>query len=305
MRLPCLTGPATITNNLIIDNFSVGIFVTSDGDATIINNTITSCGEAGIGIHYEATRAMLTNNIIAYNEVYGVSVFGDGPVIETNFNDYWGNGSGNRDLVLGLNDILLKPEFMNPANDDYRLQYNSPCIGAGDNSVVIVATDLDGNPRINGTNVDMGAYEVQCIEVAFDVKPTSCPNPLNVNSKGVLSVAIVGTEDLDVTHIDPASVQLMLLGPVRFHYEDVCTAYYPLVGKASQYDCTEEGPDGFMDMTLKFDNKAIAAALELIGGPLIDGEEILLTLTGNLLEEHGGTPIVGEDVVRIIKKGND
>jgi hypothetical protein len=141
------------------------------------------------------------------------------------------------------------------------------------------------------------------IPVALDVKPTSCPNPLNVNSKGVLPVAIVGTEDLDVTHIDPATVQLMLVDPLRGAYEDVCTAYLPLVGKASQYDCTEEGPDGFMDMTLKFDNMAIAAALELIGGPLTDGEEILVTLKGNLLPEYGGTPIVGEDVVRIIKKG--
>ena len=72
---------------------------------------------------------------------------------------------------------------------------------------------------------------------------------------------------------------------------------------ASQYDCTEEGPDGFMDMTLKFDTQLIVQALEFIGGPLNDGEEILVTLTGNLLPEYGGTPIIGEDVIRIIKKG--
>ena len=141
------------------------------------------------------------------------------------------------------------------------------------------------------------------INVALDVKPTSCPNPLNVKAGGVLPVAIVGTEDLDVTHIDPATIQLMLLDPLRGNYEDVCTAYYPVVGKASQYDCIEEGPDGFMDMTLKFDNRDVAMALELIGGGLADGEEILVTLTGNLLRDYGGIPIVGEDVVSIIKKG--
>ena len=144
---------------------------------------------------------------------------------------------------------------------------------------------------------------VHKIDVALDVKPTSCPNPLNVGSNGVLPVAIVGTEDFDVTQVDLGTVQLMLLEPMRGAYEDVCTAYYPLVGKASQFDCTEEGPDGFMDLTLKFDNKDFAAALELLGGGLTDGEEILVTLTGNLLPEHGGTPIQGEDVVRIIKKG--
>jgi len=36
------------------------------------------------------------------------------------------------------------------------------------------------------------------IEVPVDIKPTSCPNPLNVKSRGVLPVAILGTADFDV-----------------------------------------------------------------------------------------------------------
>jgi len=46
------------------------------------------------------------------------------------------------------------------------------------------------------------------ITVALDIKPTSCPNPLNTKSNGVLPVAILGTEDFDVYDVDPVTVTL-------------------------------------------------------------------------------------------------
>jgi hypothetical protein len=97
--------------------------------------------------------------------------------------------------------------------------------------------------------------------VAVDIKPQSCPNPLNVKDKGWLPVAILGGEDLDVTQIDPASVRLEhLLGgaPVAWALEDVATPYEPFIGKPlDPYACTEEGADGFMDLTLKFEAQEI------------------------------------------------
>jgi hypothetical protein len=42
-----------------------------------------------------------------------------------------------------------------------RLQAGSPCINAGNNASASGAIDLDGNPRISGGIVDMGAYEFQ------------------------------------------------------------------------------------------------------------------------------------------------
>jgi uncharacterized repeat protein (TIGR01451 family) len=134
----------------------------------------------------------------------------------------------------------------------------------------------------------------ESIPVAIDIKPTSCPNPLNVKDNGVLPVAIVGTEDFDVTQVDPASVRLIDVAPLRWAFEDVVTPFEPLLGKESQYDCTEEGPDGYLDLTLKFDTQEIVAAL----GEVYDREAIVLPLTGNSYE---GTPIVGEDVVIILK----
>ena len=137
------------------------------------------------------------------------------------------------------------------------------------------------------------------IEVPVDIKPQSCPNPLNVESKSVLPVAILGTEEFDVTTVDPALVLLEGVAPLRWAMEDVATPFEPFTGKEACDDCTTEGADGYLDLTFKFDKQAIVDAL----GEVEDGECVVLHLTGNLKDESGGTAIVGEDVVRILKKG--
>jgi hypothetical protein len=81
--------------------------------------------------------------------------------------------------------------------------------------------------------------------------------------------------------------------------EDVATPYEPYLGKEGAYDCTTDGPDGFMDLTLKFEAQEVVAALGEVG----DGDVLIIPLTGNLLEEFGGTPNVGEDVIVILDKG--
>ncbi len=129
------------------------------------------------------------------------------------------------------------------------------------------------------------------IHVHIDIKPESCPNPINPNSRGLLPVAILGNE-VDVEDIDVSTVTLAGVSPMKHNIEDVATPHAPVTGVVNPLDCSTEGPDGIDDLTLKFDTQEIVAALGLDG--LARGTAVQVQLTGNLLD---GTPIESYDVI--------
>jgi len=124
--------------------------------------------------------------------------------------------------------------------------------------------------------------------VAVDIKPTSCPNPLNLKSKGVLPVAILGSEELDVNTIDTASIRLAGIAPIRSSYEDAAAP----VLDANDCNCTTVGSDGYTDLTLKFKTQEIVEAIGEVG----HGDVLTLELTGVLFGER---PIEGADCIVI------
>ncbi|MFC1765639.1 hypothetical protein ACFL6U_26635 [Planctomycetota bacterium] len=153
---------------------------------------------------------------------------------------------------------------------------------------------IDDHPLTDNLEGMSLLIEASTIEVSLDIKPTSCPNPVNTKKKGVLPVAVLGTDVFDVTTIDPASIRLQGVAPLRYSYEDVTTP----VTDGDDCECTTEGPDGVRDLTLKFDSKAIVAAL----GQVNDGEVLSIKLTGTLKEAFGGSNIEGDDCVVIKAK---
>ena len=56
--------------------------------------------------------------------------------------------------------IRAEPSWVAPAEEDFRLLEDSPCIDAGTTEASgLPDSDFDGNPRISGFTVDMGAFE--------------------------------------------------------------------------------------------------------------------------------------------------
>ena len=133
------------------------------------------------------------------------------------------------------------------------------------------------------------------IDVSIDIKPQSCPNPVNVRDKGVLPVAILGTADFDISQVDPSTIQLEGVSPLRWAVQDVATPYYdPLL---DCYSCTTMGMDGFMDLTLKFNAQEFVATLD---PSILNGDCVTVELIGYLKPEYGGTMIMGYDIIRVL-----
>jgi hypothetical protein len=55
--------------------------------------------------------------------------------------------------------IDADPIFIDPAWDDFHLAFDSPCRDAGTSAAVVSEDDFEGDPRITGGFVDMGADE--------------------------------------------------------------------------------------------------------------------------------------------------
>jgi hypothetical protein len=127
--------------------------------------------------------------------------------------------------------------------------------------------------------------EAAAVEVALDLKPGSCTNVLNTKSKGMFPAAILGTQTLNVANIDPASIRVAGVAPLRVTIEDV--------GQTGR--CTT-GRDGIPDLLLKLDTQALVQALRASLGTLHDGQRIVVPLEGTLRD---GTPLIGDDVVVI------
>jgi hypothetical protein len=171
------------------------------------------------------------------------------------------------------------------------------------------------NPISAPAECDSAALDDQALSVAVDVKPGGCPNAYNRAGRGVLPVAVVGTESLEVAQIDLSSVRLCLPGEDPDDPDAACLApregppgphsvvddvASPFAGDPEGSECACHGleGDGTPDLLLKFGTDDLVAALAL--DELSDGDLVPLVVSGALLD---GTPFEGSDCVRLVPPG--
>jgi hypothetical protein len=166
---------STLNNCIIFSNTATVWWNSRGGGAEI--STLNNCliyGNVSSFPGGGADNCTLNNCTVVNNSEYWY--IGGGGVNSCTLNNcitYYNNPDNTPDCILnyccdtsiaeGAGNITNDPAFVDWPDGDFHLQTNSPCINAGNNSYVTTTNDLDGNPRISGGTVDIGAYELQTV----------------------------------------------------------------------------------------------------------------------------------------------
>ncbi|TKJ42553.1 hypothetical protein CEE37_02365 [candidate division LCP-89 bacterium B3_LCP] len=186
-----------------------------DSDPLITNYTVSSnfstFGAGGL-FSYDSNPNTI-NNIFSLNSLQQISVGGGGNLLVT-------YSTIQDTLWPGVGNIDEDPLFVNPDLNDYRLQWGSPCIDAG-----------DPDPQYNdpdSTRADMGAfYFDQSVPVRILLSPHEIPYLIEPEG-GTMDYTIQGTNIYQSSHdvtiwcdveLPDSTIYGPVLGPVTVTIE--------------------------------------------------------------------------------------
>jgi len=262
------------------------------GNPLIANCTIsqnTASKSAGAVYCYEASNMTVTHSILWDNTApYAseIKVGNSGAI--TSIQILYSNIQGGAENVIAengctvdwvLGNMDIDPNFVNLGSlsdntmfttGDYHLLDESPCIDAGDPDFVTEPseTDIDGDPRITGTKIDIGADEFASVPITAIVKIT--PKTLNLQSSGKwINCTIQLPDEYNVGNVDNESIVINGQSEAVWFNTDQ---------KANK-------------LLVKFDR--------FENQQLLKEGSVPLTVTGQLVD---GTKFVGSDTIRILSK---
>ena len=205
----------TIADCVFISNLAVrggGVALNDCPSSLVANCTLTANrgGAKGGAVFVGGGAGMLRNCVLwndkSYNgpEVYRESTQFD--IASSNVQGYW----------EGIGNINADPCFIDPANGNYHLSNNSPCINAADSTYVTSPFDTDGLCRVVNGRQDMGAYENQSQGPIIDLPETviafhTYTDQNDCSSKNLI-IANRGTGIMDWT-INSSSCPWLIISP--------------------------------------------------------------------------------------------
>jgi len=231
----CNGSNPTIVSSLVCGNFAPrgGAFYGHNVCTPVINNSTISGNAATVSAGglccYGGCDLSMENCIVWDNSAFSasdlfVAGLGAPTTVDISYCDIYNSAESvvcdsTSTINWGQGNIDADPNFIDdgilgPRNErvgaDYHLNEGSPCIDAGDPCFVAEAdsTDIDGQERLSGAAVDIGADEVVIINtILADVR--IMPKTLNLNSRGRWMLAAIRLEgDYDIKAIDVDSITL-------------------------------------------------------------------------------------------------
>ncbi|MBE3646905.1 right-handed parallel beta-helix repeat-containing protein [Paenibacillus polymyxa] len=186
------TSNITVRSNVIYNNRLTGIAMGGYDDergstvnSKIVNNTLykndtLDDGSGQLLVQYDTRNNVIKNNIFVASStdvlIYNGYTQNSGNVVDYNLyfapggssganwtwkdKEYTGfatykSGTGN-----DAHSLFVDPKFVNATNGDFHLQPSSPAIDSGSTDNTIIGTeDIDGEPRVKGKAVNIGADE--------------------------------------------------------------------------------------------------------------------------------------------------
>ncbi|MGG1941988.1 right-handed parallel beta-helix repeat-containing protein [Paenibacillus polymyxa] len=186
------TSNITVRSNVIYNNRLTGIAMGGYDDergstvnSKIVNNTLykndtLDDGSGQLLVQYDTRNNVIKNNIFVASStdvlIYNGYTQNSGNVVDYNLyfapggssganwtwkdKEYTGfatykSGTGN-----DAHSLFVDPKFVNATNGDFHLQPSSPAIDSGSTDNTIIGTeDIDGEPRMKGKAVNIGADE--------------------------------------------------------------------------------------------------------------------------------------------------